>query len=684
MQSRVFCLLALTCVSVYAQQWDWVQRFSGDSTGTAIGVDQSGNVYVAGSFTGTNYLGTNAFIAVGSNDVFLLKLNADGRVVWALTTGGTDNDSISQMVVTTNGTLFVIGDFTLRGPLVPESVASHSGDVSHVFVARIDEGKFTWFDTNIYPTGLTAAPDGSLWVAGYRDGIVTARLSEDGELLEQRRFQANELPGGRIVPDVNGGAFFSTTFFGKLTIGTNTLEPSYRVAQLTAGLGEEGVRWFWSAALGYESRATDVVTTPKGDVISSGYIQNNVPYRMPFIARHNADGKLSWIKYRSNWPITKFYYIPTDISVDANGNILVAGAAWPCLACFYEHAHLWLLTLDPNGNTLSEHFLRTSTDTLIPEAVTPKLAITGDSDGAIFLTGKAPGTFAFGTNTSGGGFNAFVFRRSTLQPALKTERIGTDLVLSWPRAALPFALQQSDETGTNWSFVSQAPAFVNGRWQLILPLAAAMGMFRLQQTNEPPIRHIPRWTEFYGPAQTFLGHTNAVLANSSLTFGGRCQDLDDEALAFSWIEAGTRQPIAGKPSAAHTGRYTSYGYEYPPVDQASLVQQPVTLQPGFHTIEAVASDGVFSATNSWTFEVVAAEQAVQEFFAAIEVLRGDPVGRKAMAFLDGYIRAKDRDRNKLSERRWAHFQRQLARVPSLSDKERDDLSSAADQVKSLL
>jgi len=96
---------------------------------------------------------------------------------------------------------------------------------------------------------------------------------------------------------------------------------------------------------------------------------------------------------------------------------------------------------------LSEQFLNTSASIIAPA---PPLAIAGNSDGAIFLTGRAPGKFALGTNVSAGGENAFVMRQSTLKPTLKSEQIGTNIIFSWPRAAFPFALQQSNETGTNW------------------------------------------------------------------------------------------------------------------------------------------------------------------------------------------------------------------------------------------
>jgi hypothetical protein len=48
-------LLLLFCSSVGAQQWQWVQSFSGEGAiSTQVGHDDAQNVYVAGTFRGTN------------------------------------------------------------------------------------------------------------------------------------------------------------------------------------------------------------------------------------------------------------------------------------------------------------------------------------------------------------------------------------------------------------------------------------------------------------------------------------------------------------------------------------------------------------------------------------------------------------------------------------------------------
>src|SRR5215203_1443039 len=131
MSPRAICnlLAVISCfvVSAQAQQWDWIRRFSAESTALKLAVDAEENVYVSGTFSGTNYLGTNEFSVAETNGSYLLKLDPDGEVVWAHTLHG----SIQQIIVTSDGELFVAAKFA------PKTSPDHERP-EFVFIARID------------------------------------------------------------------------------------------------------------------------------------------------------------------------------------------------------------------------------------------------------------------------------------------------------------------------------------------------------------------------------------------------------------------------------------------------------------------------------------------------------------------------------------------------------------------
>jgi len=76
------------------------QPYNGSATALATVADASGNVYIAGSFTGQIQLGTSTLLSAGNIDVFVAKWNAAaGTWAWAVRAGGTDYDAAAALVL---------------------------------------------------------------------------------------------------------------------------------------------------------------------------------------------------------------------------------------------------------------------------------------------------------------------------------------------------------------------------------------------------------------------------------------------------------------------------------------------------------------------------------------------------------------------------------------------------------
>jgi hypothetical protein len=256
MQSRgifcTLCALLFAFTTSHAQQWDWIQRLSSESSGTAIGVDGNQNVYVAGNFRETNYLGTNRLASAGGLDVFLAKLNRDGEVIWTISAGGPGDDSIGRLAVATNGALFVVGNFTIPAALLGASASNHSQDVSNVFVARVDDGRFTWFETLPAETdgiggGVAFAPDESVWAVGATNGVFFfKKYAQSGAVMNSFTISNYYRPTGLAV-NCDEQLFVSDL---------------YSVSRVDFP-GER--RWQWSPGDGYPERniVSDIKCTPE-------------------------------------------------------------------------------------------------------------------------------------------------------------------------------------------------------------------------------------------------------------------------------------------------------------------------------------------------------------------------------------------------------------------------------------
>jgi hypothetical protein len=81
--------------------------------GGSMAVDAAGAVYLAGSFTGTVDFDPGAGVAnrtsAGGSDAFVVKLDTNGNFQWAVTAGGTGDDSAGAIAVDGLGDLYVAG-----------------------------------------------------------------------------------------------------------------------------------------------------------------------------------------------------------------------------------------------------------------------------------------------------------------------------------------------------------------------------------------------------------------------------------------------------------------------------------------------------------------------------------------------------------------------------------------------
>lgn len=143
---------------------------------TAVAVDPTGALYVAGSTTSPAFPTTNAFQANhrGMRDAYVLKLSPDGsRVEWATYLGGQQDDAISGIQLEPDGSIVVTGvtnspDFPLADPIQAKLSGGRDG-----FVARFNPtssqllfSTFLGGAEDDEPKALALRPAGEIVVAG--------------------------------------------------------------------------------------------------------------------------------------------------------------------------------------------------------------------------------------------------------------------------------------------------------------------------------------------------------------------------------------------------------------------------------------------------------------------------------------------------------------------------------------
>ena len=169
-------------------QWATAAGSCCDTTkSNSISLDENGNVYLTGYFKNETKFGSYNFTANGTSDIFLVKYDPSGNVVWAKQAGGNDDDGADGICVDNlNHLIYITGQVHSNGYF--DSLYYQIIGFMDVFVAAYNlDGEAVWLKTYgghyrdagaavtvdkngyIYSTGLfnDIAEFGSITLTGY-------------------------------------------------------------------------------------------------------------------------------------------------------------------------------------------------------------------------------------------------------------------------------------------------------------------------------------------------------------------------------------------------------------------------------------------------------------------------------------------------------------------------------------
>ncbi len=179
----------------------WAKAIGGTGLdrASAIGIDATGNVYVAGSFRNTADFDPGAGIAnltaIGASDIFILKLDVAGNYIWAKGIGDINIDIAVGIALDANANVYTIGSFNDAPDFDPGAgtfklISLGSNDV---FVSKLDAGgNFVWAKqvggTNTdLGRGIDVDANGNVYITGsfnntadFDPGVGTANLVSNG------------------------------------------------------------------------------------------------------------------------------------------------------------------------------------------------------------------------------------------------------------------------------------------------------------------------------------------------------------------------------------------------------------------------------------------------------------------------------------------------------------------------
>jgi len=241
----------------------WQRRFHGDLFGGAAA--DSGAAVVQTADGGFAIAGTTSSIGAGGDDVYLLRTDGAGNPLWQKTFGGIADDLGNALVQTADG------GFAIAGLTFP------SGGVGDdVYLVRTDSaGNLLWertFGGANFDVGysLVQTADGGFAVAGLTnsfsavlDDFYLVRTDSAGTLLWQRTFGGADLEIARSVAQTADGGFVIAGTKGLFGAGTQDI---YLVRTDSAG------NLVWQRTFGGSGndRASSVAQTADGGFVVAG------------------------------------------------------------------------------------------------------------------------------------------------------------------------------------------------------------------------------------------------------------------------------------------------------------------------------------------------------------------------------------------------------------------------------
>ncbi|GAA4011556.1 hypothetical protein GCM10022408_25050 [Hymenobacter fastidiosus] len=293
----VAALVLFTRESALAQApaWRWVaqSKESGAAVVQQVVADAAGNGYITGQFSKQIHFGALALQSLGSSDVFIAKVGADGRWLWALAAGGAEADKAGGLVVDGAGTVTVAGSFTGTahfGNFTQQSQGGQDG-----FVAVISaSGEWRTVTT-----------------AGGNDQDQITALTLDA--------QQNVFVGGR--------------FRGQATFGPSTLRSTADADAFVAKIDAYG-QWQWARqTYGTEQTIlTSLSVDGEGELYAAGYFAGNTRFGTTrltsagthdaFVAKMGSTGTWQWATSGGG---TSTDYVK-GLAVSAEGNVFITGS----------------------------------------------------------------------------------------------------------------------------------------------------------------------------------------------------------------------------------------------------------------------------------------------------------------------------------------------------------------------
>lgn len=265
--------------------------------GNGIATDGSGNVYVTGYFRSQSItFGTITLTNAVQADIFIVKYDANGNVIWAKREGGGGGDVSTGITVDGSGSFYISGHFYSNSITFGSTTLTNVNNNDELFIAKYDtDGNPLW------AKGASCIGD---------DRSVSLAADGSGNVIITGWFQGFPIS------------------FGSITIPNSGSKDIFIVKYDSNG----NVLWAKSGGGSFSEESGAVATDGNGNVYVTGYFGNTITFGSIsinsllntniFIVKFNANGNAVWAKSTGGIDDER----GNGIVVDGLDNVYVTGS----------------------------------------------------------------------------------------------------------------------------------------------------------------------------------------------------------------------------------------------------------------------------------------------------------------------------------------------------------------------
>jgi len=411
MKTKLLIALFAICgiANAQAPNWQWGKgsKGSNEQQSHSCASDANGNLYVTGYFKNSPIVFDNDTLTNtngGYADIFLVKYDKNGNVIWAKGAGGMYDDKCNSVATDDSGNVFITGWFqSLTITFGTITLTSTNGGYNNIFIVKYDStGKTIWAKnvggvnaSNATGNSITTDSNGNVFVtgcfngtsitfgsttfinsdpSGYGNDMFIVKYDNSGNELWARSATASA--GSAITTDTSGNVYVTGYFyhpsiiFGGDTIFNHGSENIFVVKYSNTG------NELWAKGIGGASsdEGLSIATDKKNNAYITGWfysspmvfgntilINTQLSTRDIFLLKYDTFGNEIWAKSVGGYGSSANDDFATGVVTDAVGNIYITGwtvskfitfGSYTLAQASQPYGNAFLVKYDANSNVL--------------------------------------------------------------------------------------------------------------------------------------------------------------------------------------------------------------------------------------------------------------------------------------------------------------------------------------------